>query len=95
MKGDGVKAQSSEYYLFVVKMGCLIILDSFRCLNAGLDELSSKITSFPISVANGMKGELFKKKLDYPRGKVYTNESFDEPLNLEKNSIPCKTIIYR
>ena len=47
--------------LHICKKRCLKFLDFSRFLNAGSDELSRTTTSFPISEANGMECELFKK----------------------------------
>ena len=45
INGNDVIAKSSENYISV-KRGCSKILHSFRFMNAGLDEISTTITSF-------------------------------------------------
>ena len=61
IKGDNKMAKSSENYLSV-KLWCLNILDSYRVLNAGFDELSATITSITTLDENGLEDELFHKK---------------------------------
>ena len=60
-------------------MGCVKFLDSYRFLDAGLDNLSTTLKSFPSLDANGMEDDLFKRKLAYPYEKGKTIESFYKP----------------
>ena len=81
--GGDIIAKSSENYI-TVKTGSLKFLDSFRILECSLDKLSTTLKSFPCLVANGMEGELFKKKLADPYEKGKNIESFHESLKLER-----------
>ena len=65
IKEDYIIAISLEIYISVKKR-CLKFLDSYRFFDASLDKLSTTLKSFPSLDANGMKDDLFKKKLDYP-----------------------------
>ena len=78
---NDIIAKSSENYISV-KIGCLKLLDSYRFLDASLDELSTTLTSFPSLDANGMEDDLFKRKLAYPYEKGNTIESYYKPLKL-------------
>ena len=78
---NDIIAKSSENYISV-KKGYLKFLDSFRFLDASLDNLSTTLKSFPSLDANGMEDDLFKRKLAYPYEKVKTIESFYKPLKL-------------
>ena len=75
---NDIIAKSSENYVSV-KMGCVKFLDSYRFLDAGLDNLSTTLKSFPSLDANGMEDDLFKRKLAYPYEKGKTIESFYKP----------------
>ena len=59
INGNDIIAKSSENYISV-KIGCLKFLDSFRFLDASLDNLSTTLESFPSLDANGMEDDLFK-----------------------------------
>ena len=74
-------AKSSENYISVKKR-CLKFLDSFRFLDASLDELSTTLKPFPSLDANGMEDDLFIRKLAYPYEKGNNIESFYKPLKL-------------
>ena len=74
-------AKSQESYMSV-KIGCLKFLDSYRFLNASLDELTTTLKSFPSLDANGIENDLFKRKIAYPYEKNKTIESFYKPLKL-------------
>ena len=78
---NDIKAKSSENYISV-KTGCLKFLDSYRLLDASLDKLSLKLTSFPSLDKNGIEDDLFKRKLADPYEKGKTIESYYKPLNL-------------
>ena len=81
IKEKDIIAKSSENYISV-KIGCLKFLESYRFLDASLDKLSTTLKFFPSLDANGMKDDLFKRKLAYPYEKVKTIESFYRPLKL-------------
>ena len=63
-------------------MGCLKFLDSFRFLDASLDNLSTTLKFFPSLDANCMEVDLFKRKLAYPYEKDKTIETYYKPLRL-------------
>ena len=73
IKEEDNNAKSSEKKLSY-KKGCLKFLDSYRFLDASLDKLSTALKFFPSLDANGMKDDLFKRKLAYPYVKGKTNE---------------------
>ena len=74
-------AKSSENYISV-KIGCLKFLDSYRFLDASLDKLSLRLSSFPSLDKIGMEDDLYKRKLAYPYEKGNTIESYYKPLKL-------------
>ena len=78
---NDIIAKSSENYISV-KIGCLKFLDSYRFLDASLDEFSTTLKSFPSLDANGQEDDLFKGKLAYSYEKSETIESFYKPLKL-------------
>ena len=57
-------------------------MDSYRLLDASLDNLSLTLTSFPSLDENGMKDDLFKRKRAYPYEKGKTFDSYYKPLKL-------------
>ena len=73
--------KSSENHLSV-EIGCLKFLDSYRFLDASLDNLSLTLTSFTSLDKNGMEDDLFKRKIAYPYEKGNNIESFYKPLKL-------------
>ena len=81
MKEEDIIAKSSENYISV-KIRCLKFVNSYRFLDAKLDKLSTSLKTFPSLDANGMKDDLFKRKLasSYEKGK--TIDSFYKPLKL-------------
>ena len=78
---NDIIAKSSEKYISV-KIGCLKFLDSYRFLDASLDNLSETLKSFPSLDANGMEDDFFKRKLAYLYEKGKTIESYYKPLKL-------------
>ena len=57
-------------------------MDTYRLLDANLDNLSTTSKSFPSLDANGMEDELFKTNKAYPYEKSQSIESFYKPLNI-------------
>ena len=78
---NDIIAKSSENFKSV-RIGCLKFWDSYGFLDASLDKLSTTLKSFPSLDANGMKDDLFKRKLAYPYEKGKTIESYYKPLKL-------------
>ena len=78
---NDIIAKSSENYISV-KTGCLKFLDSYKFLDASLDKLSLKLTSFPSLDKNSMEDDLFKRKLAYPYEEGNNIESFYKPFKL-------------
>ena len=62
---NDVIAKMSEKYVSV-EIGCLRFLDSYRVLDASLDNLSTTLKSCVSLDANGMEDDLFKRKLPCP-----------------------------
>ena len=83
IKEEDIIAKSSEIYMSV-KIGCLKFLDSYRFLDASLDKLFTTLKPLPSLDANGMKDDLFIRKVAYPYEKGKTIRSFYKPLKLEK-----------
>ena len=59
-------------------------MDSYRFLDASLEKSSTTLKAFPSLDANGMKDDLFKRKLAYPYEKGKTIESSYKPLKLSR-----------
>ena len=78
-KEENLIAKASEDYISV-KKGCLECLNSYRYLDANLNKLSKTKKSFPFLDANGMKDELFRRKIAYPYEEDQTIEVLYEPL---------------
>ena len=84
IKGHDILAISSENYTSEEK-GCLKFLDSFQVLDADMNKLSKLLTYFLTLDANGIKDELFRKKVAHQYEKFQIIESSYEPINIAIN----------
>ena len=80
-EGKRITAKSSENFISLKKW-CLKILEVDSFLKTSLNNISTTITFYSSTDANGMEQELFKKKRAFSYEKGRTIEFFYEPSKL-------------